>query len=147
MSKRDELLALAERCEKESEGSRELDGLIWKAACEKPGDIWSRDLIDGNIWMRQDPEDTVAYEAPPAYTTSLDAAMTLVLGGWWLTLDRYSISDKAPDPFAWRVWLRRLVGDVDGDGTSFHQEKFARATTPALALCAAALRAAAEMEG
>jgi hypothetical protein len=132
MTQRDELLALAERCEKAREGSRELDGLIWKAACEKPGDIWSRDLIDGNIWMRQDPEDTVAYEAPPAYTTSLDAAMTLVPTGhdWSLFFDNGSaLAGCMPSSEDGCDWI-----DVPG-------------ATPALALCAAALRAAAEMEG
>lgn len=131
MTKHDDFLALAERCEKESEGSRELDGLIWKAACEKPGDIWSRDLIDGNIWMRQDPEDTVAYEAPPAYTTSLDAAMTLVPEGhdWSLFSDNgTAIAGCMP---------------ASEDGCDLTDVPGA---TPALALCAAALRAQAEME-
>ena len=131
-SKRDELLALAERCEKATEGSRELDGLIWKAVCEKPG----------NVWMRQDPEDTVAYEAPPAYTTSLDAAKTLVpegcgwVAGWGQTRPDEPMGGAQITPSA-RYNGSFMAGEVIAE---------AEAATPALALCAAALRAAVEME-
>ena len=77
----------------------------------------------------------------PAYTGSLDAALTLLPEGRFLTLDRYSISDKEVDPFAWRVWIKWFVGDMDGDGPLYLQEVFATGPTLALALVAACLKA------
>jgi hypothetical protein len=76
------LTSLIERIEAATEGSRELDGLIWKAICEKPGDVWANDVIDGDVWLRRDPIDHVAWEGPPAYSTSIDAALTLLPEGF-----------------------------------------------------------------
>ena len=96
----DELIA---RIEAASGGSRELD---WE--------IHLRDGLDG----------VGAYGAHPYYTSSIDAALTLV-----------------PDGFDW------TLGHTNG-GLTIHAEVGGRGdeylrfgATPALALCAAALRA------
>ena len=60
---------------------RELDGEIWREVSGWSEDDGSR--LDG-VWFRRDPEDSVAFEQPPAYTGSLDAAVTLVRAdGYW----------------------------------------------------------------
>lgn len=118
MTKRDELLALAERCEKASEGSSTLDGLIAHAAGYRVGDDDSITAPNGN-----------RADAIPGFTTSLDAAMTLVPTGhdWSLFFDNGSA----------------LAGCMPSseDGCDLTDVPGA---TPALALCAAALRAAVE---
>lgn len=71
---------------------------------------------------------------------SIDEAFASVPDGWALTLDRYIISDEPePNPRTWRVWLKHLVGDVDGDGPCFIQKAFGTGETPAKAIAAAVL--------
>lgn len=115
------LLALAERCEAATGPDRELDGDIWRTV-----NGWSEG--DGAImcgtWHRRDPDDTVAFEPPPESTASLDAAKTLVPEGWF-----------------WALVMRRCGAGfsaccVREGGLSWHD-----ASTPALALCSARLRA------
>lgn len=126
--------ALADRCERSVGPDRELDAEIAKAVG------LSQLLIDRMIERGL---------GPATYTGSIDAAMTLVPDKCWLTLDRYSISDvEAHQQRNWRVWIKTLVGDLDGDGPCALVKQLATGTTPALALCAAALRArAAEVRG
>lgn len=52
---------------------RPLDGEVFKALHEMPGDVWSQDVGSDDLWCRRDPEDTVAWDVPPRYTASLDA--------------------------------------------------------------------------
>jgi len=136
MTKRDELLALAERCEKASGPYRILDLDIFRAiGAPLPSEFMSRKV--GLEWDEVDlcfvmPIDTmrVRYE-PPVYTASLDAAMTLVPANhdWSLFFDNgAALAGCMPASDDGCDWT-----DVPG-------------ATPALALCAAALRAAAEME-
>lgn len=76
------------------------------------------------------------------YTASIDAAISLVPEQWFLTLDRYSISDKPePNSFTWRVCLKHLHGDLEGDGPVGLAKTFATSATPAIALCIASLKA------
>lgn len=146
MTKRDELLALAERCEKASEGSRELDAAI-EAACKRCGDCDVMFKVKNPHLNQFVPEERgavsfyavdddgeahlLARRAAPHYTTSLDAAMTLVPKdcGW---MTRWPFDGPPTSAYA---------GRRDG---AIHTS---RAATPELALCAAALRAQAEMEG
>lgn len=128
MTKRDELLALAERCEKVSEGSRELDGAIAAALSLHPQG-WRRGASEASasaVWF----DDFYNWRAPDL-TTSLDAAMTLVPPGhdWSLFFDNgAALAGCMPASDDGCDWT-----DVPG-------------STPALAICAAALRAQAEME-
>lgn len=68
----------------------------------------------------------------PAFTASLDAAMTLVPEGWDFRAERFDAKKACA-----AVWLRGWHDDTKLD---------TEASTPALALCAAALRALAKEE-
>ncbi len=123
------------------EGTRSMDDLIAKLAAATEG---SRDL-DGEIavacnlrpaWLLDDPRGLIAgrgcaragrtgpsFEVPP-YTTSLDAALTVVPEGCSdLTIDWNGSN--------WAAWV-----DVGNDGTDWQSHPSA-----ALALCIAALKA------
>lgn len=80
---------------------------------------------------------TEVHRAPPPWLWSLDAAMTLVPEGWWLVRFGYVPAPRAH----WHATLRReLPGGQDGTvSTGTYGD------TPALALCAAALRARAAL--
>lgn len=119
---------LIERLEKATGPDRELDLAIGEAVGEAnhSGPAHHRPFRE---WAKH-------------YTASIDAALTLVPEGWWMTLDRYVISDEPePSPMAWRAWLRKIEGDLDGDGPVYHRKHFSPAPTPAIALCIAAMKA------
>lgn len=109
------LLELADRCERE-EPSRELDAAIAR-------------FLAGNFyeWWKNRP-------GPADFTTSLDAAVTLVPNNadWW-------------EIYYERGWVRGPVR-AEVKWHRVREETRAFAATPALALCAAALRARASME-
>lgn len=125
-----ELLRLAERVEKVQGPDRAVDGLIFKAVFEKPGDHWEE---IGDTWHLRDDEDHCAFEPPPRYTDSLDFAMSLIGDNWWNVEaghDRSFFAKVLP----WAI-------DCRGGAAS-------NAATPALALTAAALLAlAAQADG
>jgi hypothetical protein len=68
------ITAIITRLEEAAEGSRELDGLIFRATheCADPDHWW--DFSEG-VWCHRDHEDTIAFDTPPSFTTSLDAAL------------------------------------------------------------------------
>jgi hypothetical protein len=104
------MTALITRLEEAGEGSRELDAAIWR---------WT----DG--WRGVD--------HPPAYTTSIDAALTLaerVLPGWGWVL---STGARGGHP----AWVQAYPEPVDEDVC---RDAVASASLP-LALCAAILKA------
>jgi hypothetical protein len=101
------LLELAERCEKATGPDFDLSFAIWQAAIEP----------------------IAPSSRQPDYTASLDAAMTLVPEGWFL-----SVSTHPEGAFAVAV-CQDLIGKSD-----------LRVATAALALCAAALKARAAKE-
>lgn len=104
---RDELLALADRCEAATGADTELDALIYMRADAENGSFETR------------------------YTASLDAAMTLVeVDEYW----RLGNDGEGPDPADFKATVTSHDGVAD---MHFHD---AVAATPALALCAAALR-------
>lgn len=120
---RSTLLILATRCEAVTGPDRMLDGEIWRAT--EPDGIWTLDYH--GVWMRQDEADHVAYDMPPAYTSSLDAAVSLVSNGYdWHVQNNPSVN---------AAWASV------GKPTAHWGDMMRRAATPALALCAAALRA------
>jgi hypothetical protein len=132
------LTSLIERIEAATEGSRELDGGIWKAICEKPGDVWANDLIDGDVWLRRDPIDHVAWEGPPAYSTSIDAVRTLLpptTECWWL-IEQLRSPDSPMASFGIPGIFRARVGFWRSSSNYI-----ARHDDPTLALLAAILRA------
>ena len=138
MTNRETLRSLADACEALSGPCRETDALIWAATVGgyiEGNAIWHDDrgwvkhavsLGDGMVRERTllgDPRNA------PAYTASIDSAMSLGPEGWHTSLvlqDRHS-----------RRWAWELRGGCGLKG-------FARAATPALALTAASLRAIGE---
>lgn len=97
--------------------SREFDGEIWKAV-EPEGD-WH--LFDDGLWCKRDPKDPIAFDPPPKFTTSIDAALSLV-----------------PADMAWAVNSSANPGEFRAE-VDFGESEWA--ASPALALCIAALRA------
>ena len=114
----DELMRLAERCEAAMGPDRELDALI-QMAVRKREPLLQADRLP----MK-----------PRHFTASLDAAMTLVPEGWtaWELRSRRRLTRFTAE-------ISRLCDDIDdADGELI---ECGNAATPALALCAAALRA------
>jgi hypothetical protein len=109
---------LAERCEQATGPDRLLDGEIW------------REAHGLTIYDVLTPEGEISVSVP-YLTASLDAAMTLVPEGRGLIYKRHGIKN------VWRVQIH------SGDETTFIEGD---AATPALALCAAALKARASQE-
>jgi hypothetical protein len=117
------LLALADRCEQAAGPDRELDVAIARALDWKP--LYRDDY--SKWWPPAAVEDSRARKRSilhhptqplPAFTASLDAAVTLVPEGYgWMVMKNVAKVGRWPK----------------------------RAATPALALCAAALRARAAM--
>lgn len=117
MSARETLLELAARCERE-DGGFNLDkdilralGYTWRGMA-----YWYRD--DSHTWPHK----------PSNFTTSLDAAVTLVPEDFYWSLDSDSNA--------------RVVGPEDSNGrVAAGYSDTAVSLVPALALCAAALKA------
>lgn len=108
------LLALAERCEKAEGPNIALEQAIAMAVYgAQATDVTGITVVDGLAWRF------------PAYTASLDAAMTLVPEGCvWSVMTDYELPGRA------RVYDADKLASHKSDGT-----------TPALSLTAAALRA------
>ena len=117
-----DLLKLADRVEALDGPDREVD--VEVALCTG----WENRLGAKQEWLK--PNGFASTEGPPYFTASLDAAMTLVPDGWLWEVGNYAAKGDAtvthpnynPDTYnGIQVWVE--------------------AKTPALALCAAALRA------
>lgn len=110
-----ELLALAERCEAAAESSFYLDKEILAAFgfTWRGMDYWSR---DNTMWKKK-----------VHFTSSIDAAIDLVPAD-----HAWTVSTHGTGPF--KYWASVCVPDEDAGSST------ATAATPALALCAAALR-------
>lgn len=134
-----DLERLAARCEAADGGDRGLDAEI-ASACNVIPENYERAIVHGveqPYWWKV-PHDKWALDWTPfKYTTSLDAAMTLVPEGYRLQLsdwDHETLRAHGPwqailTPHGRRCDFSRCMPLCD------------HAATPALALCAAALRA------
>lgn len=128
-----DLLALAERVEAATGPDRELDAVIQRALGSGSTEHWFADFL-GN-WVTDD--------HAPAYTASIDAAMTLGGSGCYLAFDVHFMSEEnvlryrgysfRPD---WAKWNPHDTEWLNRDGS-----ENPLCATPALALTAAALRA------
>lgn len=121
---------LIARLESAEEGSRELDEAIFDHIGRKHG------------------TGLAGYTSAPFYTTSLDAALLLVPEGLTWTATGYDPDGGWSDSVDYRLPYAVLAGPMEelpGDHMSPpepHRDSWeARATTPALALCAAWLKA------
>ncbi|MEA3044532.1 MAG: hypothetical protein QOH47_2370 [Sphingomonadales bacterium] len=143
-----DLLALAETIEAATGPDRRLDTLVeiarnpdkpWVIG-EKPG-RWPREAIFGTLadmldWAMDETKVPPEIGAP-AYTSSLDAAMTLVPDGY--RVSQLNEETDSPD----RPWVVSLSVRIGAPGRML---VYASAATPALALTAASLRARHAME-
>ena len=124
--------ALIAKLEAATEGSREFDAAIFcmiAPGAKLAGEVYADACKPTeDVWFPQGPRGTL--RVPPAYTSSLDAALTLVPEGW-----DYCISRGHGEPAAASLSPTMTVGEV-----------LATAPTPALALCIAALKARATPE-
>ena len=136
----EELLALAVRCEQARVADRELDALIGVACDPEPtarviygkGYRYFLKPGPGRIPMHVCFGRGVEFGMLPQlrrYTASLDAAMTLVPEGLMWTMDSWSLSRWSAG-----IWRRQT-------GWLIYSDPDRQCPTPALALCAAALRA------
>lgn len=133
-----ELLKLAERCESATGPDREMFEDIWREVFPKPERIWVTD--NAGDWT---PEYAAWQERQHRFYdlldagAFLDAAMRLVPEGWnWMAGNR-------DQPIA-RAYVNNGQLQFVGIGTRRNTESRwfeVVAATPALALCAAALRA------
>ena len=130
MTKREELLALAEWCEAATGPDREIELAIWRLT-----DLGAPEVEEaGKVplpWLKN-------------YTASLDAAVTLVPEGCLFTAR--TVWDKGKQAGLGFV-SRYEKGEFGGHERLYWMDEHqAVAATPALALTAAALRARAAME-
>jgi len=118
------ITSLIEKLEGAEVGSRELDGDVLKAT----GHGYHMDF--GNGWYARPGHNERIYgNGPSQVTTSLDAALALaerMLPGWVWMVERHKDGRAT-------VWLHEFSAYGEGDTTE--------GNTPALALCAAILRA------
>ena len=135
MTDKQALLALADRCEQATGADRELDAAIFRAIGAPVPFQFANKLLAltldeaRNAYFADIGEMRVRYE-PPAYTASLDAAMTLIDAEcFW----RLGHDGEGPDPslFEARVF----------DPMQMDRPALSTAATPPLALTAATLRA------
>jgi hypothetical protein len=115
---REELIVALEKAERPS---RKLDAEValvvgWK-------------VVVGDTWMGPHGEIAV-----PEYTTSIDAALTLVPEGW-----RWAVGDK--DDRTDVPWAQVFRTDLETGELVMFAEDDCYPATPALALCIAALKA------
>lgn len=124
---------LVDRLESSVKPSRELDGEIAKAIG------WSTFMFGGAGLCWKTPDGEIE-PVPPRYTESIDSALKLVPEGWYpdeLSFPPERTTRRTPHPTPYwfsiyppighKAWER---GYVDGRGSS-----------PAIAICAAAMRA------
>ena len=137
MTKAEQFEALALRCEQATGPDRELDLVVWSLCV--PGVTRKHTSYfhkaSGSEYVIDETRDaTGRLIIVPAYSASLDAALTLVpVKSMW------SVCDMEEGPFA-QVIRPMPDGGYVGGLTSSHGR------APAPALCAAALRARAQME-
>jgi hypothetical protein len=136
-----ELLKLAERCEAASGPDRRLDAEIGAAVRAMPmndPDAWisgwphpfiAAPQFKGSIAAPNNAGGIVCHWEARDYTASIDAAMTLIAADVFFHVSRFS--PECDGRGQAHVYPNRGIGD----------DYEAEAATPALALCAAALRA------
>lgn len=142
---------LADKIEREGP-SRELDAEIFAAI----GAPLPKSAFGLDIKLQPDPNSASGFVMPlgdtqvryecPHYTSSLDAAMTLVPNGWRCGFEQANRFDKDTGRLEAWVWPFESAFEPDWQlgqdsmrGASWETHGYA--STPALALCAAALRA------
>lgn len=141
------MLALADRVERAECPSRELDAEIWATTESKGAPVWRvgpPTYEPARLFCNPCPDiDWIGYDLfqiAPHYTSSIDSAVLLVPTGnlWRWLLDRRAFASGRPDGYRAEVTLSGKIEPKDCQSW---------AATPALALCASALRARAAAAG
>ncbi len=127
--------ALIAELEAAPEGSQELDGKIaetqgWTVEEQSTGDNISEPLEFFDVWT--EPVTGIFYDEPPPYSRSLDAAEKLVPAGLQYGVSTYS-KEEVLNPGGAQAFVTNMV-----DNSVYAH---ADASTPALALCIALLKA------
>lgn len=131
---------IIEALEKATGPSRELDGDIFRALGPHD-DRWERgtfydvgaDIENKNVWLRMNANGTNS--APPHYTASVDAALTLVPDTW--TIANMGQTDNKN----WVIELRRGFATSYSDVIIVGSQQTKRLASLAIAICVAALKA------
>lgn len=134
-----DLEALIAKLEAAEKGSRELDAeiavAIFDEAVAKDDLIYAKlphprydDCAPGTFWRHS--RSGASLHTAPRYTTSLDAALTLVPEGWWADV----FTPIGVNPAQGNLWTGEPPYYQDQETEGF-------APTPVLALCIAALKA------
>jgi len=118
-------VTLISRLEQAEAGSRELDGLIEVATLFKGNSGYQ---LDRGKFYANDRRIVAVHEAPH-YTTSIDAAMSLVPEGWQDVRQHHHVMTDGSI---------RSYAEIETAAGTFNAGPTA---TPALALCVAALKA------
>lgn len=131
---------LIERLEAAAEGSRELDARIWQLVDPKAASAAAYDgrAFSNRDWTEEEKARKSAarvQQIAPHYTTSIDAALTLVPENWRLGEVTRDVDFDGPEK-SYGVSIERLdaVGNYAGNEAAAHD-------IFALALCIASLRA------
>lgn len=119
-----------DRLEAATEPSRELDAEI------APLVGWEESYIPGAGWVWRGPGDRNIPGPFPRFTSSIDAALTLVPEGFSVELGIYTESQDTPRSGSFARVNKYCMGD--GPAWEIDAEQ---AATPALAICIAALKA------
>lgn len=147
---REELLALAERCEQATGPDRELDCAIRMAVYAPEGATMEQSPINGNWCIYSGTSFRTGKPAlweshlgrNQAFTASLDAAMSLVPDGC-LAMVKHLWDGPKRCGYA---FVSQYTPDAEEcDGKMWVADYTGCAETPALALCAASLRSRAAM--
>lgn len=137
----DTLIAELERAE---EGSRELDASIF-CAVKFPGHKPERNFFYKNrdewgVFVSNQPKPGMTFHDAPHYTTSVDAALTLVPEGWLVaSISQYA---KRGEPRSGVIMIRKehaARNDMTVPEMNLATPR-SEAATAAVALCIAALR-------
>ena len=133
-----DLEKLIAKLEAATEGSRELDAFIHRERHPELADMIADHPSAAPGWLVGGNHENPV--TAPHYTTSLDAALTLVPEGWeWLA------SNRARTPHTGRAYIHNRELVFGGIGHLSTNPKYrgeeTTAATPALATCIAALRA------
>lgn len=129
---------LVAKLEAATEGSRELDIEIALASGWTPLQV---ECVDGPATFYCEPGMHGAFTAVPKFSDSLDAALSLVPEGFnWAVYGHWRLPIEKP------VFRYSATVEVN-DGKNVTGEHSAEATTPALALCIAALKSRHQAHG
>ena len=140
---------LAKKIEVASYGSESLDDLIYEFA-EGRTPCWTGPIgggvFDQPAWFREMPRNVIGASVEigraPRFTSSLDTAQTLMEAGWRFLLDGPGSVSQTPHSASCEVSIQ---DNYAWDEKRKALKVTAKAATPALALCAAALRARIEL--